>query len=161
MVVDQEVVDVIHLADGSKTFGNIINSLELNKGFSYEKKEEEITTLFKILDNADLIYSGKSKIKPAPVSPILENITINVTRRCNLRCSHCFLESVLQIQDSLRIEDLERFLMQGEDYLSRNLNFAILGGEPLLAKKKTIEIAKLGQERGSEVVVSTNGLLVD
>jgi len=36
-----------------------------------------------------------------------------------------------------------------------------LGGEPLLSKEKVIEIAEIGKNFGLEVIVSTNGLLID
>jgi radical SAM protein with 4Fe4S-binding SPASM domain len=61
----------------------------------------------------------------------------------------------------VKVASIKRFVEEGLDHISPNLNFAILGGEPLLEKEKTLEIASLGLEYNAEVVVSTNGLLID
>ena len=65
------------------------------------------------------------------------------------------------MEENLEISHLKTFLEEGREYLSSNLNFIILGGEQLLVKDKVLEIAKLGQKRKQEVIVSTNGTLID
>jgi radical SAM protein with 4Fe4S-binding SPASM domain len=61
----------------------------------------------------------------------------------------------------MSVDDIERFLTDGKRYLAKNVNFSILGGEPLLDKNRTIGIAQLAQKWGGEAVVSTNGTLID
>ena len=121
----------------------------------------EVNQLIDILNKAGLIILGDDEITPARVNPILENITINVTRRCNLRCLHCFVPEIDQIIESLSIQDVKRFIEEGGNFISPNLNFAVLGGEPLLAKERTLQVGQLGKTLNAEVVVSTNGLLID
>ncbi|MFX0115857.1 MAG: radical SAM protein [Candidatus Hodarchaeota archaeon] len=161
MVVDRETLEFIHLSDGTKSFRQIVKLLAREKDTSARLLLRNTRLVLKELKKAHLV--GQRQIVPslALVDPILENITLNATRKCNLKCIHCFLDDSISVPESLSISNLKRFLKEGQQYLSPNLNFVILGGEPLLNKAKTLEIAELGKNRRCEVIVSTNGILVD
>ncbi len=97
------------------------------------------------------------------------NLTIiswNITRRCNLRCSHCYLpayeegetpatthspelttEEALKVIDQIAVVNPEAMLI-------------LSGGEPLL-REDLYELAGYASSRGMMVVLGTNGLLID
>lgn len=83
----------------------------------------------------------------------------NVTRRCNLRCIHCYSQSdgqapvgELNTQEALAvIQDLSCF---GSPVL------LLSGGEPLL-RPDLFLLAERAKELGMRVVLSTNGTLID
>ena len=163
MVMDEEAFNLIRLNDGSRTLSESIN--ELYSPELQNKKFKEIKSFFSILKKKGLvkIYNkANQKISTYVPNPILENITINLTNQCNLRCSHCYLNSYHK-SESLLIPKFKKFVLEADanNFLSKEANIAILGGEPLLAKEKVIEIAKIGKELDLEVIVSTNGLLID
>ena len=108
-----------------------------------------------------LIYEKAEINSLATISPIIENITFNITNRCNFHCTHCFISDSGKKEDSLDLTYFKEFLQEAKSYLGANLNFVILGGEPLLQKEKTLEIAAIGKEKNVEVIVSTNGSLID
>ncbi|MBI1987252.1 MAG: radical SAM protein [Nitrospinae bacterium] len=92
----------------------------------------------------------------------LHSISWNLTRRCNLRCAHCYLDASSpeeEAQGELSTEECLRTL----DQIAR-VNphpFLILtGGEPLL-REDLFEIAHYAACRGFTVVVGTNGTLID
>jgi len=161
MVVDEEVVTFLRMLDGTKSFKEIITILCDTFESSYEKKYQEANNLLRILKKAGLVKNEEKKNTLAPISPVIENITINITNRCNFRCTHCFVSDSDRRKDLLDLEHFKQFLKEANDHLASNLNFAILGGEPLLQKEKTLEIARIGKEKKIEVIVSTNGSLVD
>lgn len=89
-------------------------------------------------------------------------ISWNTTYRCNLRCSHCYLDtnaltrqsaSELSTQEGLQLIDQ----MAG---LNPNLLLILTGGEPLL-RKDIYDLAAYASQKGMMVVVGTNGNLID
>ncbi|TKJ22610.1 MAG: hypothetical protein CEE42_12670 [Promethearchaeota archaeon Loki_b31] len=163
MVVDEEAYNLIKLIDGSRTLKDIIKQLYSTE--LQDKKFQEINSfIFNIKKKGLLIAHNKANLESSiDVSkPILENLTINLTSQCNLRCIHCYLDSYKN-SESLRIPEFKNFVLESlnNKFLSKKANFAILGGEPLLAKEKVIKIAEIGKNLGLEVIVSTNGLLID
>ncbi|MFW9931053.1 MAG: radical SAM protein [Candidatus Thorarchaeota archaeon] len=159
MVADADVLKTIKLADGTRRISDIVSVIQ--ESGSPSPSYDEIGMLLVTLEKAELVPQDGPTPQAAPIDPLLENVTVNVTRHCNLRCTHCFVPNSDSIRTTLDVNDLERFLEEGSQSISPNLNFAILGGEPLLEKEKTLDIARLGNKLGAEVIVSTNGLLID
>jgi len=161
MVVDGDVVELIKLMDGKRNINDIVKILERKDPEIKGKLIGSILELQKELKRVGVAYKKNPRKSLVSHKPLLENITINVTHRCNLRCKHCYIEDAPLIEENLNIHQIRNFIREGKKYLSDNLNYAILGGEPLLRKDLVLEIAKLGYEQGKEVIVSTNGIYVD
>ncbi|MBI5038706.1 MAG: radical SAM protein [Nitrospirae bacterium] len=108
-------------------------------------------------------------------------IAWNLTRQCNLRCGHCYMDAdeTFQIPPIFPFEKggnrgisgdgargLELTLEEGfhliDEIASVNPDtiLVLTGGEPLLYKH-TIEFARYASTKGLMVVVGTNGLLLD
>ena len=90
----------------------------------------------------------------APISILLE-----VTRRCNLRCLHCFSNSSEKILlPELSTLEWKEFI----DQLAKLRVFLIFfgGGEPL-CREDFLEIAKHARERGIHICVLSNLTLID
>jgi MoaA/NifB/PqqE/SkfB family radical SAM enzyme len=84
-------------------------------------------------------------------------LTIDVTQRCNIRCTHCFADSTPEIRDDLDLESTLRFMDEAvRDGGCRF--FAILGGEPLLEVENLRQMAKAFPRK--PFVVFTNGSMV-
>ncbi len=89
-------------------------------------------------------------------------ISWNTTYRCNLRCSHCYLDtnaltrqsaSELSTQEGLRLID-----QMAE--LNPNLLLILTGGEPLL-RTDIYDLASHASKKGMMVVLGTNGNMID
>ncbi|MBI5197523.1 MAG: radical SAM protein [Nitrospirae bacterium] len=85
----------------------------------------------------------------------------NLTRRCNLRCDHCYLsagERESGAADELNTDECFRVV----DEISRvnpATMLVLTGGEPLL-RKDLPDIARYASQKGMMVVVGTNGTLL-
>ncbi|MFX1314132.1 MAG: radical SAM protein [Promethearchaeota archaeon] len=161
MVIDNEAYQLISLANGSLSLKEIIHTIISNED-DYENKLKESLVLIESFKNLGLTEPKKSTPNSSKITPLFENITLNITRKCNIRCQHCYITDY-KSNDILNIEDFINFVIEAEEIqlLAPNLNFTILGGEPLLEKEKTLDIAKFGKERGFDVILSTNGILID
>jgi radical SAM protein with 4Fe4S-binding SPASM domain len=89
-------------------------------------------------------------------------IAINLTRRCNLACAHCYMDA------ETRLEGGEGELTTGEvkalldEIVSRSDETMVVltGGEPLL-RRDLEELVTHGSQRGLSMVVGTNGVLLN
>lgn len=91
----------------------------------------------------------------------IESISVNVTNRCNLTCSFCYNRGRQVGGAELTAEEFVAALEGGRRGLAPGAALALLGGEPLLEKEKTLALAAWAVRRGLKPIVSTNGLLVD
>jgi radical SAM protein with 4Fe4S-binding SPASM domain len=88
-------------------------------------------------------------------------VTLELTYRCNERCSHCYLATYDDGADGrppLRGEEWERIL--GELADAGSLLLVLIGGEAML-HKDFWRIAEQGAKRGFALSLITNGLLID
>ncbi len=84
-------------------------------------------------------------------------ISWNLTKMCNLRCPHCYLDAGKKGEDELTTN--ECFALIDEMKVLGTEMLILTGGEPLL-RKDIYDIAKYASERGIWVVMGTNGVLI-
>lgn len=99
---------------------------------------------------ADMTATTSRKFIPSLIS-------WNLTRRCNLRCPHCYLSAGKAADDELSTADCLALL---DEMKGLGTEMVILtGGEPLL-RRDIYDIARYATELGMWVVMGTNGVLV-
>ncbi|MDO8142615.1 MAG: radical SAM protein [Candidatus Brocadiales bacterium] len=89
-------------------------------------------------------------------------ISWNTTYRCNLRCSHCYLDTnALTNQSANELSTREgRKLIDQMAELNPNLLLILTGGEPLL-RKDIYDLSSYASQKGMMVVLGTNGNMID
>ena len=92
----------------------------------------------------------------------IENVAVNITRRCNLNCSFCYNlgKPVTSREVELSVSEVASFLKSVQGSLAPKPTLMLLGGEPLLVAEKVLAVAKAAGDLGIQVLVSTNGTLV-
>lgn len=86
-------------------------------------------------------------------------VSWNLTRKCNLRCPHCYMEAEPQVVTENELTTAE-CLRLVDDMKALGTEMIILtGGEPLL-RKDIYDIARYASAQGIWVVMGTNGVLV-
>ncbi|MGA7306133.1 MAG: radical SAM protein [Rhodothermales bacterium] len=85
-------------------------------------------------------------------------VSWNLTRKCNLKCPHCYLEAGEAAGEELSTEEclglIDEFRRLGTEML------ILTGGEPLL-RRDIYDIASHASAAGMWVVMGTNGVLVN
>ena len=88
-------------------------------------------------------------------------LAINLTRRCNLACPHCYLDA-----DALKVADPEELstaevcdLLDQVAAMGHSTMVVLTGGEPLV-RQDLEEITRHGTGRGLTMVVGTNGVML-
>jgi len=82
----------------------------------------------------------------------------NLTKRCNLSCPHCYIDSTADSADELTPQEA-MFVVDELTYLNRKLMLVLSGGEPLL-RDDLLDIVRYATEAGFIVVMGSNGTLL-
>src|SRR5574340_1243302 len=102
-------------------------------------------------------FNTKMEKNRVPVSGALE-----LTKRCNLRCAHCYIGSLRTCSSGSRPEmEMEKVLSLIDEICDAGcLSLLITGGEPLL-RPDFGRVYTRARENGMMVTVFTNGTLID
>jgi radical SAM protein with 4Fe4S-binding SPASM domain len=106
-------------------------------------------------------YSPTAKLSTEKYIPLI--ISWNVTKKCNLNCSHCYINAATDepkndALDELTFEEAKQLIDQIAEVSSPML--ILSGGEPLL-RKDIFEIIKYGTEKGIKMAMGSNGYLLN
>ncbi len=85
-------------------------------------------------------------------------ISWNLTRMCNLRCPHCYLEAGRKAENELTTDECLGLIDEMKTLGTEML--ILTGGEPLL-RRDIYDIARHASSQGIWVVMGTNGVLLD
>jgi len=86
-------------------------------------------------------------------------ISYAVTRKCNLKCKHCYSEATEKLApDELSTDEARRLLDEIAQWGIKLLIFD--GGEPL-AREDFFDIASYAHQKKFRVVIGSNGTLID
>jgi Fe-coproporphyrin III synthase len=88
----------------------------------------------------------------------LPAIQLHPTRRCNLRCLHCYSDSGPEVSEQLDIEVIRRVLVDAAELGYRVAT--VSGGEPLTYEKLP-ELLRAAHDQGLVTTVTTNGMPLD
>jgi radical SAM protein with 4Fe4S-binding SPASM domain len=103
-----------------------------------------------------LAASPEAKVKDEFV-PLV--VSWNVTRKCNLKCSHCYINATKEeLKNELTTEEAKRLMDQIAE-VSRPL-LILSGGEPML-REDIYELIRYGTGKGFRMGLGSNGSLID
>ncbi|MEE9323399.1 MAG: radical SAM protein [Candidatus Aenigmarchaeota archaeon] len=141
---------------------------ENRKKFAIERTTSEITFLYSKKRGGVENEKTKTKNRNSPDSgiegrrsssfPTLNEVELELTTACNLRCIHCYADGGNPKKNELNTVEILSFV----EHLSEiGVNKLVLtGGEPLL-KKDILKIAEFSSDCGLNISVNTNGFLLN
>lgn len=106
----------------------------------------------------DPLTSGSEQIQGIGVKDSPMTVALEVTKRCNFRCLHCYNESGVQTKNEL--SDKEMLDLADQIAKLKPITVCLCGGEPTLRKNLLDIIEHLSSGVGYVTMVS-NGYLID
>ncbi len=133
-------------------YGIRLYDSKLKKEYYYDYNQGEIVKK-QLEGQYTFINAPKDKQLSAPLK-----ISMNLTKKCNLRCIQCFSNSGELQDEELTTKDMQKLF----DDMAKNGTFYIClgGGEPF-TRTDLLDILDYGKQKGLAVSVVTNGLLLN
>lgn len=112
-----------------------------------------------VSQSADALRYGHGHGAPSSAKERKPIVVWNITRRCNLKCIHCYSDSdAREYPGELTWEQCQSVI---DDLASYGIPALLLsGGEPLI-HPRFFDIAAYAREKGLKLTLSTNGTLID
>lgn len=141
-----------------EAISNNMNKIEIIDNFTDSKDKEYIRKFLDNLDKIGIIVDENEK-KNENINK-LESVDLMLTNRCNLRCTHCAIDS--EYASSKEIFNTKEIFNIIDKIIKCNPKKIILtGGEPLL-RDDFIDIIKHIKENSDvEITIMTNGTLIN
>lgn len=151
---------VYHINSDTLDFLETIN----DKG-NIDKSQIEETKLLKTFESADIIELAVKRTIFADIKTELQNKNkiefawIEVTKKCNLYCLHCYEESHPAINGELSDGDFQILIPQLIKYGIKRIQF--IGGEPFLLGDKLKKMIEYCSDKFESIEIFTNGTLIN
>jgi radical SAM protein with 4Fe4S-binding SPASM domain len=163
------------IAGNNKALDIVINMLEENNDVQtislrlskelnadIEKVSKYVETISNTLKRYTLLISEKSEniLKNTEISHSLSMATLNITKKCNLNCIHCYADK--NSKKEMTNDEIANVVLQLSNLITNEPKLLILsGGEPTLEVEKLKIAIKTARENGLNPRVNTNGYNID
>ena len=162
--INKNLEEILLLCQGRLTIKEIINKISKDHNISEPKIRKKILSNINSLEK-DQIIIKKEKQKDRTIRvrnynfefPLISAF-VEITKRCNLKCSHCYNESSNKENKGLSRKDLSNFLEQADKM--GVFNIFLTGGEPFV-RKDLMDILYEINDLNMEMGVLTNGTLLN
>ena len=111
------------------------------------------------IKNLDRLYEYRQELYK---KPILRDLFLEVTSRCNARCEHCGSSCGDFIpKDEISADELKKALLDiSKHYNANDILLNVTGGEPLV-RKDLFEIMDYANKLGFRWGLTSNGMLIN
>lgn len=145
----------------SKEIYNIMSriekdNLELNKELF--EHENDFNFIKETLEEMELI----GILSSVSINDIVENVSLEITDKCNLRCKHCCMNALSKYDSGSEEVNTENLKLMISNIINlKPKSIMISGGEPMI-RQDFFEISNYLRENYRGItILSTNGTLID
>ena len=165
-VCEESIVEIIKYLSGKFDYEILRNVLE--KKYKYTNADISclIQETSKMLEEAKLFtYENKSVTDRDMYNKHMPNPVINITKRCNLSCKHCYADANFEIEEKeemtlTEITSLIDSIIKRLPLVNSELKIMLSGGEPFI-RKDIFDIIKYIYDKGFIPAVNSNALLIN
>lgn len=156
---------MLEMCNGQHKVADIIEYMSLEYNTSKKILQKDVWNVLSQLDDLNLVrfnhpkhlftneiieHDGKEKVK---------TVIISYTDKCNLKCLFCYAHSGKKLPNELSTEKWKSVIDKIFNFCDPKV-ILFTGGEPL-ARKGFLEVAEYAKNRGGNIVLFTNGTLID
>ncbi|UDQ96896.1 radical SAM protein [Lentisphaerota bacterium WC36G] len=159
MIVDSEFYSFLRKLNGKISIASLKKN-DINFNNLYKPIVCELKKLLKIGVLTKKNVQAKQK-SYSTKKYCIENIALNITSKCNLRCKFCYnINNLNSESDELTAGEIISLLKSVKPFLSKSPSLTILGGEPLIKLNKLKTVLEYAAKNGFVILISTNGILI-
>ncbi|MGL4731554.1 MAG: radical SAM protein [Clostridium sp.] len=158
IVLDEKEYKMFSLINKDK---RIIDILEQYAENYNEKEEATIEYMQSLLEKIEKnkFYEVINSIENEPIEQIKKTVQLHLTHKCNMRCIHCYMAAGNEMSNELSEKQWTNAI-EKLSVVVKNTEIVFTGGEPLV-RKDSINIMKYAKQNGHNVVLFTNGVLIN
>lgn len=107
---------------------------------------------------AELVHDGEEQSSVVDIPQThFSGLTVGITKRCNLRCCHCYLAAGEQAKDELTFNEIRDLISAAKQLGATSINLS--GREPLL-REDSFRLLEHVAALGLRCTIGTNGTTV-
>lgn len=156
--LDPSQLEFIRLLNGENSLKDILEK--------YNESSKEAIALLENLRSIEAVAIQKEMEVVSSTEVVVNNgiklqdLHLEITSRCNMRCLHCYQGDCFPISNNLTLQEIKDVIAEARKMGVENIS--ISGGEPLLLIEQLDEITKYIENNGMRFsALFTNGILVD
>ncbi|MDY6930919.1 MAG: PqqD family peptide modification chaperone [Halobacteriota archaeon] len=158
--INKDSLEILNLCNGKNAILDI--SKKIAEKYLIDQKEA-LNTVKSFLNNMAEIkvvhYNGTEGESQVPTSGnSFRSMAIEITKKCNLRCVHCFLSAGSAAEVELTTEEIKELMRSAKELGAKSVSIG--GGEPLM-RPDCIDLIKYALSIDLLVALGTNGTLID
>ena len=160
--INKDSLEILNLCNGKNTIHDI-SKLIADK-FEINQKEalNGVESFLNSMDNIQVVqYNGMEEVNAHAITSSansFRSLAIEITKKCNLRCAHCYLSAGDAADEELTTEEIKDLIKSAKKLGARSVSIG--GGEPLM-RSDYIAIIKYALSLDLMVALGTNGTLID
>lgn len=156
--INQHGLHVLKLCNGNHSIDQISEKIADDTGILQKEADVIVRGFIDQLIKSHLLIQGSpSQMEAFPKRNRFQNLAIEITRQCNLKCRHCFLSAGNPHQHELSLDEIKDVIRQVKK--SGGTSVSIGGGEPLL-RNGWQEIIQFALSLDLLVALGSNGTII-
>ncbi|ODS35392.1 MAG: hypothetical protein A7316_05820 [Candidatus Altiarchaeales archaeon WOR_SM1_86-2] len=153
--VNEDSLEILNLCNGKNSIEKISQIIADRHDIEYKDSFGVVSSFLNEMKRNQILY--EKPLKESSKNQF-RGLALEITKKCNLRCIHCYLSAGEANDGELTLNEIKELLKSTKD--SGGISVALGGGEPLL-RDDCIEIIEHAASLDLLVSLGTNGTLID
>ena len=154
--LNEDALEILKLCDGNNSIEKISRIIsEKQDKIEFQDSLGIVSSFLDSMKKNRILYGHSYKKLN---NNQFHGLALEITKKCNLRCTHCYLTAGDANNNELTLQEIKELLKSTKD--SKGVSIALGGGEPLL-RDDCFNIIEYAASLDLLISLGTNGTLID